>query len=77
MMASLNHVVASDLAPIRHFVDDSVFWFQPGDYKSLARAIELSIVSLGDNQKTNKNLNLVESKYNWDMVVKNYLKLFK
>ena len=49
MMACLDQIVASDLAPIRYFVDDSVFWFDPGDYKSLARAIKSSIVSLKDN----------------------------
>ena len=77
MMASLDHIVASDLAPIRHFVDDSVFWFKPGDYKSLARAIKSSIVSLKDDRKKNKNLNLVSTKYNWDVIENNYLNLFR
>ena len=77
MMASLDHIVASDLAPIRYFVDDSVFWFKPGDYNSLARAIKSSIVSLKDDRKKNKNLNLVSTKYNWDIIENNYLNLFR
>ena len=77
MMASLDHIVASDLAPIRYFVDDSVFWFKPGDYKSLAGAIKSSIISLNDNQKKTKNLNLVKTKYNWEVIENNYLNLFK
>ena len=77
MMASLDHIVASDLAPIRYFVDDSVFWFSPGDYKSLAEAIKSSIISLNDNQKKKENLNLVKTKYNWEVIEHNYLNLFK
>ena len=77
MMASLNHIVVSDLAPIRYFVNDSVFWSKPGDHKSLARAIESAITSLGDNRKTDKNLSLVETKYNWDIIKNNYLNIFR
>ena len=61
MMACLDQIVASDLAPIRYFVDDSVFWFKPGDYKSLARAIKSAIVSLKDDRK--KNINLKMNRY--------------
>ena len=77
MMASLDHIVASDLAPIRYFVNDSVFWFKPGDYKSLARAIKSSILSLKDNRKKIENINLVSTKYNWGAIENNYLNLFR
>ncbi len=77
MMASLDHIVASDLAPIRYFVNDSVFWFKPGDYKSLARAIKSSIVSLKDDRKKIENINLVSTKYNWGAIENNYLNLFR
>ena len=76
MMASYHHIIATDLPPIRHFVNDSIFWAEPDNVNSLKNAIISSIDFLEDNSKIKKNINLIKNRYNWDLIKNQYIKLF-
>ena len=77
MMASYHHIVATDLAPIKYFVNDSIYWAEPNNYNSLKNAIISSIESLDDNYKIIKNIELIKNQYNWDVIKNKYIKLFE
>ncbi len=76
MMASYHHIVATDLPPVRYFVNDSIYWAEPDNVNSLKNAIISSIKSLEDNSKIKKNIKLIKNQYNWDLIKNNYIKLF-
>ena len=77
MMASSHQIVTTDLAPIRCFVSDSVFWAKPNNPISLTNAIISCVESVNDKAKIEKNLRLIKNKYNWDLIKNNYINLFK
>ena len=76
MMASGLEIVATNLPPIRYFVDDSIHWASPGNADSIADAIIHACQSLDDTSRVHKNLKLIAQKYNWDQRQDKYLALF-
>ena len=77
MMASGLEIVSTDLPPIRHFVNESVYWASPEDPGSLREAMISAIKSLRQSSSIKKNLDLIEKKYNWGVIEKRYLDLFE
>jgi len=77
MMASGLDIVSTDLPPVRHFIDDSIYWASPGDSQSLASSIIKAIQSFGESSLIKRNLDLIEKQYNWEIIENRYLNLFK
>ena len=76
MMASGLSIVATDLPPIRNFIDDTVFWAKPSSSTSLAINILKSINNGDVNFKIEKNLKMINEKYNWERIESRYLSIF-
>lgn len=76
MMASGLSIVATDLPPIRNFIDDTVFWAKPSSPTSLAINILKSINNGDVNFKIEKNLKMINEKYNWEKIESRYLSIF-
>ena len=77
MMASSHQIVSTSLPPVQSFVNNSIHWAESDNPHSLANAITSSIESLNDNSKIEENINLIKSKYNWDIIKNRYTSLFK
>lgn len=76
MMASGLAIVATDLPPIRNFIEDTVFWAKPSSPRSLALNILESINNEDANSKIKKNLKMINKKYNWEKIENRYLSIF-
>ena len=76
MMASGLSIVATDLPPIRNFIDDTVFWAKPSSPTSLAINILKSINNGDVKSKIEKNLKMINEKYNWEKIESRYLSIF-
>ena len=76
MMASGLSIVATDLPPIRNFIKDTVFWAKPSSPTSLAKNIIKSINNKDIDFKIQKNLKLINEKYNWEKIESRYLSIF-
>jgi hypothetical protein len=67
MMASGLEIVATDLHPIRYFLNKTIFWATPNQSSSLAE----------DDSNLNENLELVNQRYNWEKIELKYLSTFQ
>ena len=76
MMASGLSIVATDLPPIRNFIKDTVYWAKPSSPTSLATNILKSINNKGIDLKIQKNLKMINEKYNWEKIESRYLSIF-
>tara|TARA_B100000287_G_scaffold228824_1_gene215673 strand:- start:1112 stop:2224 length:1113 start_codon:yes stop_codon:yes gene_type:complete len=76
MMSVGLKIVCSDLPPIRNFVNNSVYWANPGNVLSLSKAIINASASSGNEIIIEKNKQLIKEKYNWENKKTEYLSLF-
>ena len=76
MMASGLSIVATDLPPIRNFITDTVYWAKPSNPISLATNILKSINNEDVHFKIEKNLKMINEKYNWEKIESRYLSIF-
>ena len=75
-MSSGCSIVSSDLKPIKHYVDETVYWAIPGDIESLSKAIDKCIKNTNNSFKINNNLKLISKIYNWDNNKQKFIKVF-
>jgi len=77
MMASGLEIVATDLHPIRYFLNKTIFWATPNQSSSLAESLIQAIKNLEDDSNLNENLELVNQRYNWEKIELKYLSTFQ
>ena len=77
-MAAGCGIVASDLPPIRHHVDESIQWSSPGSAQSIAKGLIklLQNPRLLENQ-ARQNRNLILNQYNWESISNKLTTLYK
>jgi len=76
MMAAGCLIVASDLAPIRNFVSDTVQWTSPDDISLLSTGIIKAFHSLNHTTWIEKNRRLIREKYNWESKIPEFMGLY-
>ena len=77
-MAAGCGIVASDLPPIHHHVDESIQWSCPGSAQSIAEGLIklLQNPRLLENQ-VRKNQSLILNQYNWESISNKLITLYK
>ena len=77
-MAAGCGIIASDLPPIRHHVDESIQWSCPGSAQSIAEGLIklLQNPRLLENQ-VSKNQSLILNQYNWESISNKLITLYK
>ena len=78
MMAAGLEIVASDLLPMRQFVNHSIHWSIPGNILSISDAIIRASTSLlNDPSNVQENQRLIKKEFNWESKKEQYVSIFK
>ena len=77
MMASGLEIIATDLPPVKYFLNKSIFWANAGSPFSIGTNLLTAIKNLELKSNLEINLELVNKKYNWESIESKYLSIFK
>lgn len=77
MMICGLEIVITKLPPAQYFLDESAYWSEPNDVQSIAKSIIDACNTQGDFTNIQKNKDLIQKKYNWELKRDDYLALFR
>lgn len=77
MMICGLEIVITKLPPAQYFLEDSVHWCEPNNIQSIASSIIDAYNTQDDLTNIQKNQDLIEKKYNWEIRQDNYLAIFR
>ena len=77
MMICGLEIVVTKLPPAQYFIEDTVHWCIPNNVESIATSIIQACHSQDKLSNIQKNQNLIQKKYNWEMRQGDYLAIFE